>query len=75
MNKDYKQEVAQLEVNNIQKEQKINNIGKSNKTMVIHNLGSHNVRTNADPNNKDIKTSILNKSHISVNSNVVILLC
>ena len=73
-NKDFKQEAAQLEVNNIQKYQKINNIGKSHKNKVIHHsLGLHTLRTNVDPNNKDIKTSILSRSHISSNSNVAIL--
>ena len=72
-NKDFRQEAAQLEVNSIQKYQKINNIGKSQKFKVIHSLGLHTLRTNVDPNNKDIKTSILSRSLISRNSNVAIL--
>jgi hypothetical protein len=73
LNKDYKQEVAQQEVNSFQKHQKINIMVKRNKIKVTHNPGAHKIRTNIDPSNKYIKTAILNSSLIISSSNVGIL--
>lgn len=69
LNKDFRQEVYHPEVNSIQINQEINYIVKSNKTMAILSLSAHTIRINADPNKFNIKTSILNKSHINSNSN------
>lgn len=73
LNKDYKQEVAQPEVNSIQEHPKINIMGKRNKIKVTHSLGAHKIRTYIDPNYKNIKTAFLNSSHINSSSNVGIL--
>ena len=73
LNNDYKQEVAQQEVNSFQKHQKINIMVKRNKIKVTYNPGAHKIRTNIDPKNKYIKTAILNSSLIISSSNLGIL--